>query len=75
MKRSPKTSLESFSVAKPMFYEEQEDIFKASMAFAEASWKHSTGPWLCLPKAVTIFWQSMWKFPYPGFINQNSASF
>jgi len=36
IKRSCKSSVESFSVAKPMFYEEQDDIFKGSVAFAEA---------------------------------------
>lgn len=66
--------MESFSVAKLMFYEEQEDIFKGSVTFAEASWKHSTGLWLCLPKAVTAFGQSMCEFPYASFINQKSAS-
>lgn len=29
--------MESFSVAKQLFYEEQKDVFKESMAFAEAS--------------------------------------
>lgn len=37
IKKSRKTPVESLSVAKPMFYEEQEDVFKGSMAFAEAS--------------------------------------
>lgn len=36
--------MESFSVAKRVFYEEQKDVFKESMAFAEASWKHRNGP-------------------------------
>lgn len=73
IKKSRKTPVESLSVAKPMFYEEQEDVFKGSMAFAEASWRHSTKPWLWLPKGVTAFGQSMCEFP--GFVNQKSASF
>lgn len=73
IKKSRKTPVESFSVAKPMFYEEQEDVFKGSMAFAEASWRHSTEPWLWLPKAVAALGQSMCELP--GFVNKKVLVF
>lgn len=47
--------MESFSDAKRVFYEEQKDVFKESMAFAEAGWKHRNGP-----KAVIAWTVCLW---------------
>lgn len=47
--------MESFSVAKQLFYEEQKEVFKESMAFAEASWKRRNGP-----KAVIAWTVCLW---------------
>lgn len=49
--------MQSLSVAKPIFYVKQEDIFEGGMAFAETSWEHTTGP-----KAMIAFGQPVIDF-------------
>lgn len=64
IRRSHKTWVERFSIAKPVLCEEQTDIFRGRMAFAEASWNHSTGLWPWCLKAVAVLGQSVCKHPY-----------